>query len=216
MQLHSCLLVSAIALVTLGCSDNGKTPSKDNFAKVIQQSEYSDQCHLLTPPPPFKGDFPVTLELDDSRYSIGTTSLPKYDALTAAGLLQVEDGEISRRVGPREVQIRTRTYSLTDVGTAALRSGEANSFSGRARPGFCVTSYKVDEVKHYTEPSDAFGMTASQVSYTYSPDKTSDWATHPAVLEAFPDIETALTPARSDSAMLVLTSEGWMNGKDLK
>ena len=207
--------LSLMALMLSAC-DSSQTPSKGNFGKVIQQSHFDGHCELLDLPPPFKDQFPVTLELNVQPFDVDD-SRAKFDALVAAGLLSAEDGTSIHRQWNKELLVPAKVYSLTKQGGEHLQAGKPGRWSG-ARQGFCIATYKVDEVKHFTEPNqgNGMGMTVSQVSFTYSPDKVSDWAKHDAVQAAFPKLKQKLAPGRSDSAMLVLTSEGWMDMKDLK
>lgn len=206
---------SLLAVLATGCNSNHE-PSKPAFAKVIQQSHFDNYCELLTLPPPFQGKFPITLELDKQAFNPARDAQPQYDALVAAGLLSVEDGTTLRQQWNKQIQVPTRTYSLSTQGGDYLQSRQRSTWSGRS--GFCLTTYKVDEVKHFTVPGEVqgVGMTITQVAYTYSPDTVSEWARHDAVQSAFPEIKRKLASGQSDNTMLALTSDGWMDMKDLK
>lgn len=211
---HHAFAISILALLLTACNASHK-PGKAAFAKVIQQSHFDDKCELLNLPQPFKGQFPLTLELGIEPFDV-SVSQAKFDALVTAGLLDVEEGTATRKQWNREVQIPARIYSLTGEGGKYLQAGAGQGWG--TSQGLCLATYKVDEVKHFTQPSEmqGMGMTMTQVAYTYSPHTVSEWAKHDAVQAAFPAIKQKLAPAQSDSTMLVLTSDGWMDMKDLK
>lgn len=217
------LVALAIGVLALTACHSDKNPSKNDFAKVIQKS-IQGQCGAFLPFHSLLGQegnpFPQSMELGSHGSS---TAQDDDDALVRAGLLRAQDVKSpSSKDIWKPGEVTTRTYSLTNLGKQQFSFVDSKTiFGGTVKRGlFCVTTYKVDEVTNFTVPAQnaltGIGSLTSEVFYTYSPDKVSDWAKSDAIQAAFPEIKQKLSMGQRGDALLVLTNDGWMNNTDLK
>jgi hypothetical protein len=176
----------------------GSDPSradKSTFARVID-AQLAQHCFFIQPSDSTK--FPVSIATENPY-------LHQYDALVHAGLLTAADGEV-RPLLITLPPVPGRTYSLTDQGRQALVDP---SFTA-----FCAGHYAVDEVLEFTIPGPApTGVTATEVTYSFSPHNVPGWAISPEVQAAFPGLANALAPKQTTRVDLVLTSNGWVTAE---
>jgi hypothetical protein len=175
---------------------------KSTFARVIG-AHLAQHCFFIQPYS--LTQFPASIVTEGRAF---TPSLRQYEALTKVGLLASVDGQVTppfRLIGAPPT-VSGRTYSLTDLGKQALQNPSSTAF--------CAGHYAVDEVLGFTIPGPARnGVTATEVTYSFSPHDIPGWATNAEVQAAFPGLATALVPKQTTQVDLVLTSNGWVTAE---
>jgi hypothetical protein len=201
-------LVLGLGLV--GCS-NPKDASKENFAKAISQMlakepyeipQYSSQH--------FGNDRQCALSI-----SMGVAKLEDktLSALLQAGFLSSSPVKADDpKYGIYANNPKWKVYQLTDKGKqVTVLQGQGHDGGQWYKIPFCKVSLK--EVLSYTEPSDAMGMKASQVKYSYVLGDFPDWVKDENLLKVLDrtvkmKVESAGKPITTDRSV-VLTNEGW-------
>ena len=196
------ITIVAAAILVSGCADP-KVANEKNFKLAIQE-----RLDTIYPKCYVEANFPLTT--DKIGYNKST-----FTALTTAGLLSVKDE-------PREVKVHlfsneTRTvvepvFSLTEEGKKFYKPDAEKDAYGKPTGGFCFGKATIKEISEFTEPADAGGMRASQVTYTYQVSDFPAWAKLPEISAAITklkiDVESEKTPIK-DMDILVLTNNGW-------
>ncbi|MBM6549914.1 hypothetical protein [Marinomonas ostreistagni] len=213
MKKFTTLAVTAgLAVVMTGCSTTDSA-DKETFEYAINENLAND-CLMLTTR---DANFPVTVDVPqtdrEQLISVNSTKIEQYDALVEAGLLQVqnEQREVMATLEQDAHTVSAKTYSLTDKGQQSLKAVHMQNAMGGVRKGFCVASYKVDEVLEFSEPTETMGQTVSHVHYTMTPTGIQEWGRSPAVQAAFPNVASRLEATRRENATLVLSDEGWVD-----
>jgi hypothetical protein len=205
------------AIALTGCG-SPKEASKENFKDVI--SNYLDNSCIMVSPG--RKGFPITLELRPSDEKWAATRnieiTKRYDALVGIGMLEVEDGSTQVRknlYNDEMITVPTKIYSFSKKGEEAYRKKEGRGFLGGPRQGFCVATYKVNEVSSFSEPSQAMGYTISNVNFSVSPKDIKDWATNESITKAFPRLAAELAENQKKSTILVLMNDGWVHESEI-
>lgn len=219
-----------VSLVVAGCSDP-KKPSESNFKAAID-------AHLAKSPACL--DLP-TSSVQPAGESRSYTALPLYyevpvrpgaahdlfkrqtrqvDALVSVGLMEATDATIPQRgmFADDARTIQVQAYDLTDKGRQALAKpskGATNAFRS-SRNRLCYGTPEVVEIRQFTEPADAMGMSVSRVAYTYRLQDKADWATNHAMVEAFPVLKRTTGDKVEDKADVILTNKGWVHARDAR
>lgn len=200
-------LLFVTTVLMFGCG-SPKDASKSNFKKAINK-HYQKDCESVSPG---YSNFPVKIRVYDSK--ITESEMKPYDALASIGFLDAkEETEKGAAFFGKPPVYRSKVYSLTEKGKAALKNASPNK---NFNNNFCVATLKVDEISNFTVPSAALGLTVSKVNYTVSPEKISDWANNPQIQKAFPKIPKILEKKHSASTDLVLMNDGWLHFEDMK
>lgn len=218
------------SIILSGCSDPKKA-SEGNFETALDTYLAKNPMCLDLP----------TSSVQPAGENRGYTALPLYyevpsrpgaaqdlfrqqtrqvDALVAVGLMQVKDAAIPQRgmFASDAKTVHVKAYDLTDKGRAALaKPGEgAQSAFLSSRGRLCYGTPEVVAITQFTEPADAMGMSLSRVAYTWRLKNRADWATNPAMVEAFPALKRTTAENVEDKADLVLTNKGWVHARDAK
>lgn len=95
------------------------------------------------------------------------------------------------------------SYEPTEAGKAIFRPVETKTYGGtmRAFPSFCLGSGKLNGIVQWTDLTDVFGRTITEVTYRFSATGL------PASLA--PDLRTQLTTPQEAKATLVRANDGW-------
>lgn len=195
-MLHRIVFI-ALAVLIAGCSDP-KAANEKNFAMAIQKTldaEYP-RCYV-------EAKFPATIEGFDMNNHKAV-----FPALVKAGLLseKEESREVTDWMGGKK-ELVVRVYDLTETGKQFYKADGENN-------GFCFGKATVKEITEFTEPSDAQGVRASQVKFTYIVSDFPSWAKSPEMLAANTslkeDVESEKTPINSLD-VLALTNNGWVS-----
>ncbi|VAW44237.1 hypothetical protein MNBD_GAMMA04-249 [hydrothermal vent metagenome] len=207
MKNHIPVLFSVgLTIVLAGCSSS-KDASKDNFKKVI--NEYLDRnCIMIST---HNNKFPATINLDNVWMA---DKIEQYNALASIGMFEVKDGSAQKNksaFSTEKITVPTKIYSLSEKGKDAFTKNTLGT-----NQGFCVATYKVNEVNSFSEPSQAIGYIISNVNFTASPQKIKDWATNGDIIKAFPRLAKRLEENQEKSATLFLMNDGWMHEKEMK
>lgn len=217
------MVVAVAGLMLSGCSDP-KKPSKSNFAHAI--NAYLEKHPLCVSAP--------TSDVTPAGHESGGVAYPAYlakptgpagqqlfdmgakrfEALVKAGLLSSKDASIPVKdmFSGDAKPIAVKEYDLTDAGNKAFSKGDGSRFDQK----FCYGTAEVTEVTQYTEPSSALGATMSEVSYDYRIKDPAEWASDPAVLDAFPVLKSTSGDALHAKTSVVLMNDGWVDGRDSK
>lgn len=186
------------ATLTIAACSSPKTivdpnaATNDNF-RVALQSWFDEhpECVRLDR----SGSLPI------ERAASRQVDKPALDAAVAAGLLSAEP------IGDR---VR---YSPTDVGKDVVRDGD------RFLRGvnLCYARRSIEAVENFTEPTNATGVKATRVTYSYTLKDVAPWASHPAIAAALPAIPEAVAkPSSKDADDLILTDSGWTHHRALR
>lgn len=111
------------------------------------------------------------------------------------------------------------SYHLTSAGKAAYTENAATTTSGDQIGGFCIGVPQITNISQFTEPQKFMGQTVSNVKYQYKVGNLPQWAKSEKLYSYFPVIKQYLDSEKeniTDSAMLVLTEEGWVHEKLFK
>lgn len=206
-------------LCALAACGSAKDPSKANFETVL--NDYRARNCILLDDFAFRkleGGLRVDLPHDKDAPPHETTlqRAAPYDALVDAGLLSV--AESTREGAPHEGGdiITVRTYDLTDKSKEYFTVQTTEGALRNQNYGFCAGIAKVDSVDEFSEPAQIRGYNVSHVSYTISPAKAYDWTQNAQVRDAFPALESLLVRGRQEKAPLVLMSDRWAHGAEVK
>jgi hypothetical protein len=141
----------------------------------------------------------------------------QYDALVSVGFLNVKDTSLEKDeyfyTGKKKITVPIKTYSLTEKGKMVFQHIDRQS--GFDDDGFCAAIYQVNEIKNFSQPSQAMGYTISNVNFTISPHDVSDWAKSPEIIEAFPLLAKKLEQNQLKSTTLFLMNDGWLHEKEM-
>ena len=208
----------AIAAAVSACSDP-KAASKENFKKAIQAQIDAEHgrpacAELVFYSGKVSDDGAVTV----AGNTYAKDSLAAADALVEAGLMTRADDEVEQ-VGAgslRPAKVPAFRYQVTEEGKKYRTAPERTPFSRSRGMHFCTGRTSIKDVTLFTEPTDALGHKVSNVTYTAVLTDAAAWALKPEVQKAFPRLarELAAEPVEK-KATVVLTSEGWVDGKRL-
>ena len=136
--------------------------------------------------------------------------MTRYPDLTDDEVEQVGAGSL------RPAKVPAFRYQVTEEGKKYLTAPERTPFSRSRGMHFCTGRTSIKDVTLFTEPTDALGHKVSNVTYTAVLTDAAAWALKPEVQKAFPRLarELAAEPVEK-KATVVLTSEGWVDGKRL-
>jgi hypothetical protein len=218
------VLVGSLILLA-SCSDP-KVANENNFRRAISHWIAKDPpclqllnegMHLPNRP---GGAYPRYLEsptepnLRQVERENRLKAVAPYDALVDVGLLKATHTRLAQSGWfGEDKNVAVIAYDLTDKGKQTVAKDAKNAFG---QPNtLCYGKPKVDEIVHFTEPSDAMGMKLSQVSYRYHVADLPDWVNDAKVKAAFPDIAEHLADHLDGKATLVLTNEGWKHEREM-
>ena len=198
-------IISALTLclVITGCGDV-KEASEKNFEVSIQR--YLDASF---PTCFFSHTFPA----DTNGFSIGNNN-EMYEELTKLGLLDKTE-EMRKQSGLEHLKhlkpIKVNVYQLNEKGLKVTTSAKSE-INGMTYHSFCVGKAKVNEILDFTEPSDMFGRTISDVNFTFTTSDVPDWAKTATLLKLSDGlkkiVEATEKPIKGEVKM-VLTNKGW-------
>ena len=183
-------ILFASLLLTAGC--NKKTETKPNYEAAINDYYQAHPACLWSQ----SKKFPVQAATSDDAKTQG------YDALTDAGLL-------TRTTGEKKVMIvaskQVNNYDISDKGRSAWTADPAQPGYGN----FCYGHRQVTSIDNVTTGADSSGNKTAQVSYHYQIGDAAAWANTQEMKTAFPDLATALSGPKVDTASLVMTGDHW-------
>ncbi len=195
--------VSALAVMcgVLSACGSPSDPSDSNFKKAVQ--EYLDASFpvCVIHEAKFPTD-PIIMDFHNRRAI--------YTDLVTQGLMTKKDVAVPGifkgapdRVGP--------SFDLTAEGKKYYVAADENTI-GKV-PGLCFGKAKVNEIVNFSQPSDAFGHTISEVKYTYTVSDLPAWANTASLLavnDGLKEIVKANGAPVDGKVTLVLTGKGWM------
>ena len=192
----------AVAVLLTACSDP-KAANEKNFKIAIQKrlDQAYPTCYI-------NANFPATLSEHDPYRNKSA-----FKALAAAGLLSEKEESKEVKEWGRTRTVVGSVFNLTEEGKKFYQPDAIkNNGLGEAVGGFCFGKATVKEITEFTEPADAMGARASQVSYTYEVSELPAWAKLPETIAAItklkPDVASDKMPIKSRD-VLVLTNNGW-------
>lgn len=229
-NLKSLITITIISTVLIGCeSESPKDANKENFRNSLNRY-FDNNCALISPSASFglggrtSSNFPETINLlpedNPQSESRNPKTTEEYDVLVDVGLLKVETGtvqvdKLSFIATDEKITLPTKTYSLTEAGQESFRELTSRRSWGPSK-GFCLATYKIDEISNFSEPSQMMGLTISSVNYSFHPSNIKDWATNQSVASIFPNISKLLQEKQKASADLILMNDGWVHEKEMK
>lgn len=206
----STILILLLTITFVGC-DSRKDASVSNFTNVLNDY-YENNCLLISP-----GDvnFPVTII--EGEVNFGRKNPEKYKALEDAGILESKEITVYENkdfLSKEKVEVPAKVYSMTDYGKDLfMESSLGGTFSGLNK-GFRIAKYKVEEIKNFSEPSQAMAYNISKVNYSYSPVDIQEWAKNRNIEKAFPWLSRQLQNEQKTTAILILMNDGWVHQKE--
>ena len=205
-RLQALLALPAVLMfATVGCDT--KSPSKGNFKSALQG--WWDKN------PPCASTYPALPAEFDLSNKYESAERSRMDGLKSAGLL-------TSVTGPKTVKdpytsafgLPAKTSNFVTYSVGGANSSAWHTSAGGSQE-LCFAKVHVKAVDNFTEPSDVFGMKATQVAYTYEFTDFPSWAKDSAVQAVYPQIKTALAkPSVEATDTLILTNNGW--SKSLK
>jgi hypothetical protein len=196
-------IITVLVITLAGCGDP-MDANEDNFTIALNQ-EFKDNPVCFTQDILGSSavlgkyfDFPVTV----SRRSYNYQKLVGHlDQFVEAGLLSAESVSLEARNGFGQ-PYTGRKYDLTDMGRKYHRT-----LWGHGR--FCYGNRVVKEITQYTMPTEAQGMKASKVKYTYTVEGIPDWAQMDYFRNVVKNAVKSKAEPIEDEAVLYLTNKGW-------
>lgn len=217
-------VVSVTAVVALmGCSDPKKASEK-NFQKVLQ-AYYDEQEHkgvcislrgtYVSPGEEQKNAILRTADIIASKKRDEEREL--WDTWESLGMLKLigkVDDTPKYNANP-SMDYHLYAYMFTD---------EAKKYIVQNKKGsamLCTGHTKVTEILQYTEPSDAWGATVSEVKYKIVNEDVADWAKNQVIQKNYTDINdhdyfasSKIVLEAERKEVLVLMNDGWkVDGK---
>ena len=196
-----------------GCSDPKKA-NESNFSKAIDAYFTEEKACINAPTGGVK---PAGQDDKTTDFSLYVMEKPMFsfgngaeyiDALVTVGLLKMKTGTVSVEGFGGKKDTAVKIYELTDAGTKAFSKPDPE-----ARGKFCYGTPQVDEVTQFTEPAAMFGMTVSQVNFTYHIENQADWANSPVLQKAYPNLKKNVGKSLTGKATLLLTNNGWVHNE---
>ncbi len=192
MRTKSLGIVSAslLSLLALSCSDGPEDEvSDDVFLQALRDSYVDRKACSQIGTRPRDG---VIAQVPSIR------SNPQLDALVDAGLLTRRQDGIGLN------------YSLTDAIRPYLKNGQ----SLEGAPSLCFADIEVTGIDSFTEPTETFGSTVSNVRFTTALTNIEPWAANVfAGTDYLPWIQGEPREGATD---LILTSSGWIPQSELQ
>lgn len=211
------LLAMSLSSSLLSC-DGSKNPSKENFARIINESiKNVPMCfHLNYYPQMFSAD--KLAQKDNSQ-------LKANDALEKLGLLISKQVEYTPQYSQSDSRYAFayilgskkqmgREFTLTDKGkkSATLLSDNTSQLCSRH-------GAEVSRIMNFTEPADKDGEKITNVTYRYKYKNIEEWTKNPDVMSEISIIKESLNKEDSPfdpygemqvTRTFKLTNEGWM------
>lgn len=190
-----------IATVTLTACGDQKEANDSNFKVALQQ--YLDKKFPMCPIHELQ--FPTKPITMDFRNNIAI-----YDEMVKVGLMTKKTVQVPMVLQPDKTQ-PAPVYDISPEGKKYYVEKDTNTLGGV--PGLCGGKAKVAEVVNFSQPSDMFGHTISQVKFTYTVSDIPDWMKSKLLSDSnneLNQINKANGGALAGKAILVLTGKGWM------
>jgi hypothetical protein len=199
--------LAAIAALCAACSDPKKA-NEANFAEALNQYLVHEGRLCIRG---LAREWPHTLlpgvKPARDRFGNSPNRAMRLDALAQAGLLKSEEVVVS----PRDPAPSLR-YHLTDAAKPFLLVHKSDVMRGIQ--DLCFATRAVDKVLQWEGPMSFGAYQVANVAFTWRVRDVAEWAKHPAVKDAFPEIERELTTQdRSGREQVHLTSNGWRAGR---
>ncbi|HHZ5413412.1 TPA: DNA-directed RNA polymerase subunit beta [Enterobacter hormaechei] len=183
--MHKISLVAVGAILLVGCGDKGdfektinKEISKEPVCYSLNTKENnSDAYESFSEPGVF-----VRVNVRGNDVS------PILEGLKKSGLIDIEFEQ--------QGFTRVAALSATDKGAKAKFWDKEH--------GACVGTRTVDEIKEWTEPSDAGGQKVTRVSYTWKLSDIPSWVDK----DAFSSVK-GVSESEEAKIILVKTNNGW-------
>lgn len=205
------ILSSMILLALTACSDPKKA-NETNFKNAINEylTNTYPECYI-------KGNYPLEYDQSVLKY----TETETLDMLVSENILNKTNNKRIEKESwsGKEREITTVVYDLTEEGKKHYTANATKDYRGQEVGAFCFGKASVNNISNFTEPSDAFGMTISQVKYSYKVSDIPIWikaeklSHKKSKLKA--DSESVETPIET-KATLILTNNGWIHEKLFK
>lgn len=206
------LILSSIILLALTACSDPKKPNETNFKNAINEylTAAYPECYI-------KDNYPLEYDQSALKY----VEIETLDMLVSENILNKTNNKRIEKENwsGKEKEITTVVYDLTEEGKKYYTTNATKDYRGQEVGGFCFGTASVDSINNFTEPSDAFGMTISQVKYSYKVNDIPKWIKAEKLpqkqykLKA--DSASVKTPIET-KATLILTNNGWVHEKLFK
>lgn len=200
MNKFTALTIILTASILTACGDP-KEANDSNFKVAVQQ--YLDKRFPLCAVHDLK--FPTEPITTSFHNRIGI-----YDDLVKLGLMSKKEVQVPVMFQPGKTQ-PAPVYDLTAEGKKYYVAADENTIG--KLPGLCGGKAKVNEITNFTQPSDMFGHTISEVKFTYTVSEIPDWMKIKPIVESDVTMNKIMkTNGESveGKVLLVLTGKGWM------
>ena len=174
--MYKTIFTCLLALNLSACS-NEKTANESNFKKAIQASMDSTKFGCASVQVPFH----ISPNFDLQGYSKSMPELVKGGIVVETPESEI-NADAQKLFGPGG-----KFFKLTEAGQKIFTADAKNA---NVRPGvtqghLCISTVTVKEIVSFTQPSDAFGTTMSEIKFTYSATPPPASAQSPEVLRSF-------------------------------
>lgn len=213
--LKSTFRMSGIAMILVACGNGSSKASATNFESVL--NEYYAKHKECVGLPTTKNDdgFFYMAEIADDSKALGAQrndrDLKPFLALAKAGIMTVDDVEVSLKTFSRVTKVPGKGFKLTDVGKSLLLADEFKRNFGKDEPQLCYGRRIVKKIDNFSELQDLRGVTVSSVKYSYTVGEVAEWAKLPEIYLRYPHMESYIAITSEDKDDLVLSNNGWVH-----
>jgi len=211
------LWLSASVMVMTACADDPKAATEANFEKALNAHfAKHKECLRVGSKPNEAGiiqEFNVSRKRQDEQ-------LPLFTGFADLGLLetvtyQKDDRTFSGKVTGKSDWIG---FKISSKGQTFVRPAELDKgFFSTGAPQFCYGTPQVVKITNFTEPTDAIGVKASSVLFTYKLVDIASWTSASVISERFKFIPDRLANQNiEDDEDMVLTNNGWVHHSEFE
>ncbi|MGI2906812.1 hypothetical protein [Tolypothrix sp. VBCCA 56010] len=202
---------SILANFLTGCNDP-KAANEDNFKKVIVRTLPDTILNCTTTNVRSIDKFEQSRTIDFPLDLGVREELPLLKALTKVGVVSKSEVAIKRPI--YNDTIPATRYTLTKDGEKFFKKDLKTFDKSKKINAFCFGEVELDKIVNFTEPTDFFGRTVSEVKYTYRIKNLPSWTSDSQVQALIPAVarmvQTKDKPAEVKAA-LFLTGNGWVD-----
>jgi hypothetical protein len=211
------LLVGLSLSSSLASCDSSKNPSKENFARVINESIKDANMCLYPTFYPKRFDADELAQKNNSEFKASI-------ALERMGLLSSKEVEYTPQYSQSDSRFAFAYIlgSKKQIGREFTLTEKGQKYS--SKPGkesaLCYAhGAEISKIMHFTEPADKDGERITNVTYTYKYKNIDEWAKDPAVMDQASLLKESLNKKDSPydpfgetqvTRTFKLTNEGWM------
>jgi len=204
-------LMSAVLVMT-ACGSDVNAPSEESFKSALSQ-HYTKmrECFSIGNEPNEDGLI-YTHRADGT--GLAAQDIQAYQALLSVGILETVSFKQDERSFSGTVvgQADYIGYKISKSGETYLRPKELDTALSTGAPQLCFATRKILEITNFTTPSEGSGVTATNVTFTYTLDEIPAWTQNPKIKEVYKSFSGGISQKTlEDNQDLILTNNGWVH-----